>query len=251
MWDDGALSSRPAYPQSSWPPTLASSRRWCRVPQGPGWWDLSAIGLCGLLPEPLSSSRVHHPCTHVHACTSTPPHIDTRECSRSFSHSGSACGPEPTEPHLLTGPVRPLGIRDEVPPAGADTEPADAMRGFRGQALYLIKGMKPLYDHKPKHKRRRRSEDRVATPEEGNPGSRWPGTAHPRPAALLCDQLLHPRGGSDKEPTAAGRPLRELKIRSAAQERGPTSEPTTPQASDPGTAPPRAHAGCREGRATA
>lgn len=244
------MSSRPAYPQSSWPPTLASSRRWCRVPQGPGWWDLSAIGLCGLLPEPLSSSRVHHPCTHVHACTSTPPHIDTRECSRSFSHSGSACGPEPTEPHLLTGPVRPLGIRDEVPPAGADTEPADAMRGFRGQALYLIKGMKPLYDHKPKHKRRRRSEDRVATPEEGNPGSRWPGTAHPRPVALLCDQLLHPRGGSDKEPTAAGRPLRELKIRSAAQERGPTSEPTTPQASDPGTAPPRAHAGCREGRAT-
>lgn len=72
----------------------------------------------------------------------------------------------------------------------------------------------------------------METPEEGHPSSGWPGTPCPP----------HP---------AAGRTLKETRTRRAGQERGPILEPTTPQASDPRTAHPRAHAGCSEGRAGA
>lgn len=107
--------------------------------------------------------------------------------------------------------------------------PADTTRRPRGQTPYTIEVKKPFYDHKPKHKRKGSSEH----------------CGDPRGRPFRQRVARHP------VPPAAGRTLREPRTRRAGQERGPISEPTTPQASDPRTAHPRAHAGCSEGSAGA
>ena len=200
-------------------------------------------------PPRLSSPKVQHrstsphPPTHTHntqVCTHPPTRVHTHTHTHTHErHTSSACGSDPPGPHLITGPVHPVGSRDEV--ATTAPGPADTMWCFLWAGTLNYQGNKApiLPQAQTQEKELSRPERKVILAASGL------APCIPRSMALLHDQRLHSCAESDRgDPWL--RPLRDLKTRRATQERGHTSEPTTPQACDPRTTHPRAHAWCSE-----